>query len=224
MPAPGRLPTPRYVDLDGVRVATYLLGPSRAEPVGDVVLCHGTPWSAAVWAPVAHGRGTHTHANATRHTRRRDASSKGRRTATSSSAWQRTWRRRCWAHSRSCMPSPSLSASPTWSSPVARRATGRRLRSPEVGKDRQVTRGACCFEAGAPRRNAPGARQRSCHTRLGQAPQPNGHTLALGLASDARKARHRAASAWAVSSPNACAYASRDAHRSMYCAMAGYRA
>ncbi len=35
-------------------MATYLLGPSRAEPVGDVVLCHGTPWSAAVWAPVAH--------------------------------------------------------------------------------------------------------------------------------------------------------------------------
>jgi pimeloyl-ACP methyl ester carboxylesterase len=53
MSAPDRLPPPRYVDLDGTRVATYILGPSRTEPVGDVVLCHGTPWSAAVWAPVA---------------------------------------------------------------------------------------------------------------------------------------------------------------------------
>lgn len=54
MSAPGPLPPPRHVDLDGTRVATYVLEPSRAEPVGDVVLCHGTPWSAAVWAPVAH--------------------------------------------------------------------------------------------------------------------------------------------------------------------------
>ncbi|UUT34602.1 alpha/beta fold hydrolase [Microbacterium elymi] len=48
------LPAPRYVDLDGERIATYVFEPSSAEPIGDVVLCHGTPWSAAVWSPVAH--------------------------------------------------------------------------------------------------------------------------------------------------------------------------
>ncbi|MCX6407450.1 MAG: alpha/beta hydrolase [Propionibacteriales bacterium] len=54
MSSPDRLPPPRYVDLDGTRVATYVLEPSDREPRGDVVLCHGTPWSSAVWAPVAH--------------------------------------------------------------------------------------------------------------------------------------------------------------------------
>lgn len=33
-------------------MATYVLEPHDREPVGDLVLCHGTPWSAAVWAPV----------------------------------------------------------------------------------------------------------------------------------------------------------------------------
>lgn len=45
------LPTPDHVEIDGARIATYALG-----PVGDaqtVVLCHGTPWSAESWAPVA---------------------------------------------------------------------------------------------------------------------------------------------------------------------------
>ncbi|GAB2487623.1 hypothetical protein GCM10027063_31510 [Promicromonospora xylanilytica] len=62
MPAPEpaadrpTLPAPDFVDLDGTdgaRVATYVLEPAGRAPVGDVVLCHGTPWSAHVWAPVA---------------------------------------------------------------------------------------------------------------------------------------------------------------------------
>ncbi|MFV0434953.1 MAG: alpha/beta fold hydrolase [Leucobacter sp.] len=47
------LPAPDYIDLDGERIATYVLEPLDREPVGDVVLCHGTPWSSAVWATVA---------------------------------------------------------------------------------------------------------------------------------------------------------------------------
>ncbi|MGO1510206.1 MAG: alpha/beta fold hydrolase [Actinomycetaceae bacterium] len=55
------LPEPTRIDLD-VPVATWTLGPDRpgegsAATGGrrprDVVLCHGTPWSARVWAPVA---------------------------------------------------------------------------------------------------------------------------------------------------------------------------
>lgn len=60
-PAPGAgLPAPVLVDLPGgpgsdggVRVATYVLEPAGRTAAGDVVLCHGTPWSAQVWAPVA---------------------------------------------------------------------------------------------------------------------------------------------------------------------------
>jgi pimeloyl-ACP methyl ester carboxylesterase len=62
MPAPqpaavrSILPAPVLVDVggaDGARVATYVLEPTDRAPVADVVLCHGTPWSALVWAPVA---------------------------------------------------------------------------------------------------------------------------------------------------------------------------
>ena len=62
MPAPqppaarSALPVPVFVDVgeaDGARVATYVLEPTDRTPAGDVVLCHGTPWSAHVWAPVA---------------------------------------------------------------------------------------------------------------------------------------------------------------------------
>ena len=53
MHEPCRLPAPQQVDLDGVSVATYVLEPADRAPLGNVVLCHGTPWSAAVWAPVA---------------------------------------------------------------------------------------------------------------------------------------------------------------------------
>lgn len=45
------LPEPVHVDVDGVQVATYVLAP--AQPRGEVVLCHGTPWSAQVWAEAA---------------------------------------------------------------------------------------------------------------------------------------------------------------------------
>ncbi|MCT2582868.1 alpha/beta fold hydrolase [Actinophytocola gossypii] len=44
--------TPVPVMIDGASIATYVLEPERP-PVGDVVLCHGTPWSAQVWAEVA---------------------------------------------------------------------------------------------------------------------------------------------------------------------------
>src|SRR5690606_13155634 len=46
------LPEPVLVDLPGpARAATYVLGPDDGDAV---VLCHGTPWSARVWAPVAY--------------------------------------------------------------------------------------------------------------------------------------------------------------------------
>lgn len=56
--APTGLPAPVFAELetasdDGLRIATYLLGPVGQPSAGDVVLCHGTPWSAQVWAPVA---------------------------------------------------------------------------------------------------------------------------------------------------------------------------
>lgn len=47
------LPEPVLVDADGTEVATWVLGPADRPPLADVLLCHGTPWSAQVWAPVA---------------------------------------------------------------------------------------------------------------------------------------------------------------------------
>lgn len=47
------LPAPTVVDLDGVPVAAWVLGPDAAESDGDLVICHGTPWSAALWAELA---------------------------------------------------------------------------------------------------------------------------------------------------------------------------
>ncbi|MGW8813961.1 alpha/beta fold hydrolase [Gordonia terrae] len=46
------LPPPVYVDVDGARTATYIVEPPQRTDV-DVVMCHGTPWSAYVWADVA---------------------------------------------------------------------------------------------------------------------------------------------------------------------------
>ena len=50
---PAELPAPVFVDLAGSRLATWVLEPTGRAPAGEVVLCHGTPWSARVWAPVA---------------------------------------------------------------------------------------------------------------------------------------------------------------------------
>lgn len=47
------LPAPTVVEIDGTAIATYVLEPAGGRAAADVVLCHGTPWSAAVWAPVA---------------------------------------------------------------------------------------------------------------------------------------------------------------------------
>lgn len=52
-PSPRPLPAPTAVDLDGVRIATWVLGPDPAVSEGDLVICHGTPWSAALWADLA---------------------------------------------------------------------------------------------------------------------------------------------------------------------------
>lgn len=44
---------PSFVTVRGTRIATRVMtppGPSR----GDIVFCHGTPWSSAVWSDVAH--------------------------------------------------------------------------------------------------------------------------------------------------------------------------
>ena len=34
--------------MDGASVATVVLGPDARDAAGDVVFCHGTPWSSAV--------------------------------------------------------------------------------------------------------------------------------------------------------------------------------
>ncbi|PFG29436.1 alpha/beta fold hydrolase [Paramicrobacterium agarici] len=47
------IPLPSLVDMEGSRIATTVLQPTEREPRGDVVLCHGTPWSSTVWAPIA---------------------------------------------------------------------------------------------------------------------------------------------------------------------------
>lgn len=44
---------PRRVRIDGVDIASYVLGPREGESRGDVVFCHGTPWSSRVWAQSA---------------------------------------------------------------------------------------------------------------------------------------------------------------------------
>ncbi|GAB2520295.1 alpha/beta hydrolase [Microbacterium petrolearium] len=46
-------PEPTHVRVEGTDIATYRLGPDSGHSAGDVVLCHGTPWSAASWMPVA---------------------------------------------------------------------------------------------------------------------------------------------------------------------------
>ncbi|WP_405505285.1 alpha/beta fold hydrolase [Streptomyces purpurascens] len=48
-----RLPDPVHVTVDGTSVATYVLAPEGRAPLGDVVFCHGTPWSSQVWAEAA---------------------------------------------------------------------------------------------------------------------------------------------------------------------------
>ncbi|MFI2365418.1 alpha/beta fold hydrolase [Promicromonospora sp. NPDC019610] len=56
-PRPSALPEPVFVevDIDGAResIATSVLEPAARPSSGDVVLCHGTPWSVRVWEPVA---------------------------------------------------------------------------------------------------------------------------------------------------------------------------
>ncbi|WP_156759356.1 alpha/beta fold hydrolase [Microbacterium karelineae] len=47
------LPDPTRVLVGGAEIATYRLGPEHATSAGDVVLCHGTPWSARSWMPIA---------------------------------------------------------------------------------------------------------------------------------------------------------------------------
>jgi len=56
---PETLPAPVRVEVDGVDVATWVLEPESSTSSGDVVFCHGTPWSAEVWASAARhvGRG-----------------------------------------------------------------------------------------------------------------------------------------------------------------------
>ena len=46
------MPDPVQVPLEQETAATYVLTP-RTAPVGDVVFCHGTPWSSQVWAQAA---------------------------------------------------------------------------------------------------------------------------------------------------------------------------
>ena len=53
MPIP-TLPDPVHVSVQGVSVATYCLESRHGPSTGDVVFCHGTPWSARIWADVGH--------------------------------------------------------------------------------------------------------------------------------------------------------------------------
>ncbi|MDQ1083889.1 MULTISPECIES: alpha/beta fold hydrolase [Microbacterium] len=46
------LPDPRFVMMGETSLATWVLEPVGAAR-GEVVLCHGTPWSSRVWAQVA---------------------------------------------------------------------------------------------------------------------------------------------------------------------------
>lgn len=46
------LPAPAHVTIDGADIATYTLTPEQPAR-GEVVFCHGTPWSARVWADIA---------------------------------------------------------------------------------------------------------------------------------------------------------------------------
>jgi len=48
-----RPPDPTVVDLDEVPVTTWVLGPDPELSDGDLVICHGTPWSAALWTELS---------------------------------------------------------------------------------------------------------------------------------------------------------------------------
>lgn len=60
MTTSSQLPDPVRITFDGASIATYVLGPERGASAGDVVFCHGTPWSSLVWADSArHLSGSH---------------------------------------------------------------------------------------------------------------------------------------------------------------------
>ncbi|MCD1285556.1 MULTISPECIES: alpha/beta hydrolase [unclassified Brevibacterium] len=43
---------------DGTKVATEVIGPPESDDrLGDIVICHGTPWSSRMWRPLAHELG-----------------------------------------------------------------------------------------------------------------------------------------------------------------------
>ncbi|WP_413333841.1 alpha/beta fold hydrolase [Brevibacterium sp. GP-SGM9] len=43
---------------DGTEVATEVIGPAESDDrLGDIVICHGTPWSSRMWRPLAHELG-----------------------------------------------------------------------------------------------------------------------------------------------------------------------
>ena len=44
---------------DGTEVATEVIGPPESDDrLGDIVICHGTPWSSRMWRPLAHELGS----------------------------------------------------------------------------------------------------------------------------------------------------------------------
>jgi pimeloyl-ACP methyl ester carboxylesterase len=47
-----RLPPQSHIRIAGTEIASYVIEPGEGSR-GDVVLCHGTPWSARSWLPVA---------------------------------------------------------------------------------------------------------------------------------------------------------------------------
>jgi pimeloyl-ACP methyl ester carboxylesterase len=47
------LPAPVPVAIGDTTVLTYTMDADQPDPAGDVVFCHGTPWSAQVWADAA---------------------------------------------------------------------------------------------------------------------------------------------------------------------------
>ncbi|WP_156225993.1 alpha/beta fold hydrolase [Pseudactinotalea suaedae] len=58
MKEPDILPQPETVRVDGADIAAYVIKPEHGAAAADVVLCHGTPWSAAAWLPLVRALAT----------------------------------------------------------------------------------------------------------------------------------------------------------------------
>lgn len=58
MKSEAALPSPDMVRIDDADIATYVVEPRPRTAAADVVLCHGTPWSAASWTLITRALAT----------------------------------------------------------------------------------------------------------------------------------------------------------------------